>query len=312
LFVHYGGPVTLAQKGYEAFKAPPPGITSPGADLNRRLFSFSGNGRYEMWRIAWDDYEAHPVAGSGAGTYERYWLRDRPIGNKVRDAHGLYVETLAELGPPGAALLVAVLAVPLLAAARARRYGLIPAAFGAYVAYVAHAGVDWDWEMTAVTLTGLFCGCALLVGARGDDAGTRPLRPILRAAGIVVTLALATFAFVGLRGNLALSSSQVAAEAGNGVRAEADARTAMRWAPWSSDALAMLAQAQLVEHRMAAARRSLRKAIQKNPNDWNLWYRLSLIERGREARRALAEAARLNPREPQIVERRESLRSAGS
>ncbi|HYT50946.1 MAG TPA: hypothetical protein VEL10_01935 [Gaiellaceae bacterium] len=47
---------------------------------------------------------------------------------KVRDAHSLYVETLAELGPIGLALLSAALVVPLVAAVRARRHPLsVPA-----------------------------------------------------------------------------------------------------------------------------------------------------------------------------------------
>jgi hypothetical protein len=36
------------------------------------------------------------------------------------------------------------------------------AAAGAYVAFLFHAGVDWDWEMPAVTVAGLACGVALM------------------------------------------------------------------------------------------------------------------------------------------------------
>src|SRR6266542_4459338 len=47
---------------------------------------------------------------------------------KESDAHSLYVETLAELGPIGLALLSAALVVPLVAAVRARRHPLsVPA-----------------------------------------------------------------------------------------------------------------------------------------------------------------------------------------
>ncbi|MDP9226951.1 MAG: O-antigen ligase family protein, partial [Actinomycetota bacterium] len=96
VFVHYGGPTTLSRKAYDAFKAPPPHATN----LNRRLLSFSGNGREDLWRLAWDDARGHPWLGSGPATYERYYLAHQPkrIG-RVRDAHGLYIETLAELGP---------------------------------------------------------------------------------------------------------------------------------------------------------------------------------------------------------------------
>jgi hypothetical protein len=49
VFVRYGGPTTLAHKGYRAFKAPPPQVQS---NLNKRLLSFSGNGRADLWRLA--------------------------------------------------------------------------------------------------------------------------------------------------------------------------------------------------------------------------------------------------------------------
>ena len=63
------------------------------------------------------------------------------------DAHSLYLETLAELGLVGLALLVLALAPPLVAGFR----GVEAAATGGYVAFLIHAGLDWDWELPAVT-----------------------------------------------------------------------------------------------------------------------------------------------------------------
>ena len=40
---------------------------------------------------------------------------------------------------------------------------------------------------------------------------------------------------------------------------------------------------------------SFRKAIEKDPRDWTLWYELALASRGAERRAAFAEASRLNP-----------------
>src|SRR5207247_266185 len=130
------------QRADHAFAAPPPEIHG---DLNRRLFNFSGSGRVPLWRAALHDFEAHPVLGSGAGSYEAYWLAHRGDPGKVRDAHSLYLETLAELGVVGLLLLLVALAVPLSVAVRARRQPLVPALFGAYVAYPVHASLDWDW-----------------------------------------------------------------------------------------------------------------------------------------------------------------------
>ena len=178
--VRYGGPSEVVSRAYKAFKRPPVSVSSSNS-LNKRLFSLSGNGRIDQWRVALDGFEAHPVLGSGAGTYEYLWMKNRPVGRKVRDAHSLYIEALAELGPIGLTVLIIALAVPILAAWRGRRHPLVPTALGAYLAYVLHAGVDWDWEMPAVTIAALFCGVAILAATRSDRK-ERPVSQRLRLA----------------------------------------------------------------------------------------------------------------------------------
>ena len=121
------------------------------------------------WNVAWHEVVEAPLVGKGAGTFELAWLERLPIPQPVLDAHSLYLETLAELGLVGLALLGLALAPPLAAAFR----GADPAAAGGYVAFLLHAGVDWDWELPAVTVAGLACGAALLV------ARTRKFRPEL-------------------------------------------------------------------------------------------------------------------------------------
>jgi O-antigen ligase/polysaccharide polymerase Wzy-like membrane protein len=71
----YGGPVAIAQRAYDSFKAPPPNAQT---NLNRRLLNFSGNGRVDLWRVAWAQATEHPVLGAGAGAYERYFVRHQP------------------------------------------------------------------------------------------------------------------------------------------------------------------------------------------------------------------------------------------
>jgi O-antigen ligase/polysaccharide polymerase Wzy-like membrane protein len=292
VFVRYGGPVRLVQRGYDAFKAPPP----HAVNLNRRLLSFSGNGRAELWRLAWDDSRQHPLLGAGAGTYERYFLRHQPPDvSRVRDAHGLYLETLAELGPIGLALLVAALAVPLAVIGRARRHPLAPAALGAYVAYLVHTGVDWDWELPAVTLVGLLSGTSLLLAARRSFRSP-PLSQSARWGGVVLAVVLSLAAVVGLVGNMALSRSNSARSHGDWVRAASQANTARSWMPWSPAPWEALGRAQLGAGLPADARRSFRKAISMDSGDWELWYRLAGASKSAERRHALAEAARLYPR----------------
>jgi hypothetical protein len=302
--VRVGGPVDLVERVNNEFTDPP----QQTPDLSRRLFTFSGSYRPEFWEEAWDQYRTNPVLGSGPGTYEQYWYEHRPIPYVVRDAHGLYIETLAELGPVGLALLLVVLGVPLVAAVGARGHPLTAGAFGAYVAYLVHAAVDWDWELVGVTVPALACAVALFA--------LRPPReplvpgPRLRVAGTVTAFALAGVAFVGLIGSSALAASIDAAEASTPdyEKAEDEARTARRWARWSSEPWQRLGEAQFGRGDLAEARISFRRAIEKEPDDWLLWFRLAEASSGEERRRALAEASRLNPLSPEV----ETLRAEGS
>lgn len=306
IFVSYGSPATLARKAYDSFAASP---SPQSADLNKRLFTLSG-GRRELWTTALHDFEGHPVLGTGAGSYERYWLRHRTSAGKVRDAHSLYLETLAELGLPGFGLLVAVLVAPLLAAARvARRRPLVPAALGAYVAYLVHAGVDWDWEMTAVTLAALLCGAAMVL------AGTSQARPFglarsARVGGLVAAAVVGGFAFVGLVGNRAIASADHAGAARRWSREERDARKAIRWAPWSTEGRRLLAEAQYARGRASSARATLRRALADDPGDWLLWFNLAAASQGQARAHALRSALRLNPHSPEVAEYMATLRAS--
>jgi hypothetical protein len=295
-FERYGSPPTLARRAYHAFVAPPP---SHGADLNTRLFSLSSNGRVDLWRAAWHEAEAHPWLGAGAGGYERYWVRHRPTPAGVQDAHNLYLETLAELGPVGLALLVLALGAPLVGAFRARGHPLVPLACAAYVAYLVHAAADWDWELAGVTLAALLCGLACLLAGR--DEGATSIGPRARVVGIGVATLLAGLVFVALLGNTALEKSDAAAGAGHWRAAEQQARKAIRWTPWSSEGWQRLAEAQTALHDRAAARRSLARALAKDSGDWVLWLDLAGVTRGAAQASAIRQAFRLNPRGSELV-----------
>ena len=102
----WGSPVEIADRAWEDFRSPP---NPTGTDLGARFFDFSSSGRVEQWRVAWDGWREHPAAGAGAGTYWQMWAAARPNSGEVRDAHSLYLETLAELGVVGLALLIVAL-----------------------------------------------------------------------------------------------------------------------------------------------------------------------------------------------------------
>lgn len=291
VFVRYGGPASLARKGYDAF------TTTSGetpVNLNQRLFTFSGSYRAELWEAAWHDYEDHPLLGSGPGSYEQYWNEHRPLQHKVRDAHNLYLEVLAELGPIGLALLLVALGAPLLAAFLARGSPFVPTALAAYAAYLVHAAVDWDWEMGAVTLAALAIAAALVAAA---DLREHPslLTPRVRTGGTVAALLLAVVAFVGVVGSSALAASDRELAKGKYDEATSQARKGSEWWWWSPDPWRQLGDVAAEQGDNAAARDYYRKAIAKDESDWKLWYDLSTVTTGAESREALAKATRLNP-----------------
>jgi hypothetical protein len=291
----FGGPASLAERAAHEFDSP----AATNTDLNARVFSLSSRARVDQYRVAWHAFRDHPWTGTGAGSFEQHWLIERDVPAKVRDAHSLYLETLSDLGVVGLALLLLTLCVPLFAGFLSSWQPLIPAAFGAYVAYLVHAGVDWDWEMPAVTLPALACAIALVVSARGR---TRLLGNSARTAFGVAAVGLATVAFVGLVGNSEIDRAGDAIRARDFPAASAPARNAISWAPWSADGWRRLGQAQLGMGQEALARPNLRKAITKDPLNWDRWFDLALATHGAEQRRALSRALELNPRSPELAE----------
>jgi O-antigen ligase len=169
-------------------------------DLGR----FVTENRLRYWKVAWADFRDHPLLGSGAGTFGDYLLAQESTVPFSRTAHSLYLQSLAELGPVGLALVLAALAGPLVGLALARRRDpLVATAAAGYTAFVVHAGIDWDWEIPAVTLAGFFCGAALLVSSReGAQALTLRTRVALAAASISLAifaaLRLGTGSFGGI------------------------------------------------------------------------------------------------------------------
>ena len=137
---------------------------------NARL-SDVGTHRLSYWRVAVDVAVDHPIAGAGPGAFAVEWLRRRTIDERVRNAHSLELQSLADLGLVGLALLAATVAAIALAARSALRADRALAAGPAAAAltWALHAGLDWDWEMPAVTLVAVALAGLLLCRAGAAD-----------------------------------------------------------------------------------------------------------------------------------------------
>ena len=155
--------------------------------------------RASYYRVAWhDEYAAHPVFGTGGGTFALYWARSDEVASRggALDAHSLYLEMLAELGPVGLALLLAALLLPLRVVFAGRRTAYVPAASAAYVAFLVHAGLDWDWELPAVVVAALSSAAALVSATLTEH---RRLNGLARGAVLAAALALGALAIAGAR-----------------------------------------------------------------------------------------------------------------
>jgi O-antigen ligase/polysaccharide polymerase Wzy-like membrane protein len=144
---------------------------SPGAS---RLTTLQSN-RYAYWRVAWRAFDSEPIRGVGAGGWAVWWLRYRPFVESAQDAHSLPLQTLAELGVVGLALLLVFVGGVALAAVRAVRGSpaLAAGSVAALVVYLVHAPLDWDWQMPAVTLVALVLAGLTIALAERDPGGER-------------------------------------------------------------------------------------------------------------------------------------------
>ena len=286
--VRYGAPNTIAAKGWHAFTGKP----ASGSTLNGRLFSFSGTGRVTQWKIAWRQAKAHPVAGTGARTSEIWWNRDRPIPAHVRDVHNLYLQALAELGAIGLLILVGALAVPLGAGILARGRPLVAGALGAYAAYLAHGIIDWDWEITGVTLPAILCAAVLASGSP-RALGARGRAVALAAAAVVAVGGIYTIA-----ARLPQNRLDTALGKQQWVKATHDAQRASDLAPWSSEPWLKLGEAELTAGLTPQAHDAFRTAADRDPNNWVAWWDLARASQTGEREDALLHVQLLNPLAP--------------
>lgn len=151
-----------------------PTQTFEKAEGTARLTTAQGD-RLEAWRVAANAFKAHPVGGDGAGSYEVRWVRERREDAELRNAHSLYLETLGELGLVGFVLLAIFVGSLVAAVIRARRRRgaldtLGAGVFAACFAWLFHAGIDWDWQVTALS------GLAIMLSATLYPRGRKKVR----------------------------------------------------------------------------------------------------------------------------------------
>jgi O-Antigen ligase len=280
---------------YEEFSRPGFGASSfnPG---QRAILSASGTGRAQFWSVALDAWESSPVHGVGAGNYELYW-NAHPDGEiVVVNAHSLYLETLAELGPAGLVLILGfLLAAPalMLRRLRDRDDDDLAAALAIVAAGAVSAALDWTFQVPAAFAPVVVGVGAVAAAGPVRRVATLPRRQgLTRAAAVAVAWLAVGSGVVILVMEQALSASRDADRRGDLAAAVSDARRAASVAPFSPEPQFQLALVQLQAGNLDAAAAAASEATRLAPGDWRSWLVSLQVAAAQHDRAAGVEAAR--------------------
>jgi len=148
-------------------------------NVGRRLTSLDISSRGEYWSVAWDAWKQRPLTGTGAGTFQYTWLKDRSGTNGVKQVHNLYLEQGTETGL-FAFLAMLGFTVVLVgytgrAAWRAGPQGerrlLLAGLLSALVVYLVSSAFEWHWYIPASTLFFFFLAAITVKFASREDWG---------------------------------------------------------------------------------------------------------------------------------------------
>jgi O-antigen ligase len=272
-------------------------------DFRQRLTTVGGN-RIHYWRTAVQGFRDERLRGDGAGTYQLYWDKHRPVGEVVRDGHSLYLEVAAELGIVGCVLLGGAL-IPLLVGtlwrARGHQRALYGAIFAAGSAWALQAGVDWQWEMPAVTLP-ILALLAASVAAKPPELTNGEV--LSRGARVVISMGWLVLA-VG-PALLVISDGRIL----QATRAYNDRNDCSGASALSLSSLSVLANRPQPYELLGycnvergfpvSAMQAMQKAVQQDPHNWRYRYGLSIAQgaAGLDPRPEARLAVALNPRNP--------------
>jgi O-antigen ligase len=291
--------------------------TAPGkvGDLRTRLTDPGNNGRIDMWRVAWRQFESAPIVGRGAGTFADTWAQRRPTADVVRDAHSLYMEVLDELGVVGLVLLLTALVTVLVSAATRARgpdRPIYAALFAVLLAWAIHAGVDWDWEMPVITIVFFALGGFALANSRARirraPTATARARALI-ALGCALLAAAPGYVWLSQR---KLDDAEYAFSQRNCAAASRAAMSSISVLGIRPEPYEILGYCDLRQGMPSLALAAIDKAISLDPTNWNYRYDLALVRAavGLDPRAATWTALRMNPLEPLVQDAWRTFRSA--
>ncbi len=291
-------PLGRAERAWRDF------TTNKAAAPTKSLHFNSGFGtsRYDVWRIAIDQFLAHPVTGVGSDNFIVGYLRDRRTHETSRYPESVELRAFSETGIVGAGLFLGFLVLAFLragrAARRARAPGLALACFVGAGYWVLHASSDWFWELPALTGAGLALLAIAAAPSPARQSSARKVRIVrLRVAAAAAAAFVAAAALAVPWAAVSLIDAAVARGPARNSYSLLD--TAATLNPWSEQPALARASLDAEAGRSGQERIALLAALRRNPNDWYPYLILGIIA-GREhqtalARAELAQARQLSP-----------------
>ena len=253
-----------------------------------------GNTRARYWSEGVKVGEHALLKGVGALGYETAVTRYTTDTTVVPHAHSFVVQTFADFGLIGIAVMLALITAWALATRRTlrrrdsdwntgERAGLFTM-LAVVVTFGAHSAIDWTWFVPGVALPGLLCaGWLAGRGPSADGVGLAAQRrrlvdsPGLGAATIViaaVTLLCLWAVWQPLRAEDADNAAITAFAAGDTKAALDDAHTATARDPLTVDPLFQLAAMYTAIGDPQAARDELLSAVSRQPQNPQTWLQL--------------------------------------
>jgi hypothetical protein len=282
LAIAAGLPGALSRQ-WRAFKQPNvTGVSSVNAYT--RFGTATGSHRYQYWQAAIAAFHSSELHGIGPGTFEFWWAQHNSVSQFVRNAHSLYIETLAELGIVGALQVVGLFGILLvLGTVRALRAPpsirhALAVAVAALAVFAVSAAYDWVWQLAVLP------AAALLLGGGVVSVRRRPAQ-LIRRSRSVTRLVLVCGALLALPAiatplimTTSIRSSQSEVRAGNLAAAMQDANSAQALEPYAATPRLQRALILELERRYSPAAAAARQATEREPTDWRTWLVRSRIE----------------------------------
>jgi O-Antigen ligase len=130
-----------------------------------------GSGRYDFWRVALNEFRAHPLNGIGAGNFHDPYLRARRTSEEPRDPHSFAFQLVSQLGVVGTAAFAVFLGAMLTSAWHARRRAdrlLSAALLSGFAMWFVHAQFDRLWAVPELGVLA-FALLAIAANLQGYD-----------------------------------------------------------------------------------------------------------------------------------------------